>query len=331
MKRPVICLTPILNEAANLERFIKAASLWADHIIIADQMSTDGSRDICAQFNNVCVIENRHEGYDEASRQELLLGKAREISKDAVLVALDADEFLTANFHFEPEWTTFLSAQPGTAGYFNWHQVMPGMTRAWTSERMPLAFVDDGSSHDRKRQLHSLRLPIGETANPFHFNRVGVLHYHYIDWDVMLAKIRFYQCLERSKFPEKSGIKIYRFYQKHIYIEAQAQPMPTDWLDHYGASGIDMTSLMKTSPEHWNRKTFEIINEHGLNAFKDLAIWDIDWATVAKIEGHADTEAYRDPRSRITKRLHGYLFRTQFNPWRSQVRKMDRWLMRLGF
>ena len=38
----LIDLTPVFNEAWVLPAFLKATSLWADYIIIADQMSTDG-------------------------------------------------------------------------------------------------------------------------------------------------------------------------------------------------------------------------------------------------------------------------------------------------
>ncbi len=45
-KPVLICLTPIRNEAWILERFLQCASLWADYIIIGDQNSDDGSREI---------------------------------------------------------------------------------------------------------------------------------------------------------------------------------------------------------------------------------------------------------------------------------------------
>jgi len=35
----LICMTPVRNEAWILHAFLKATSLWADHIIIADQNS----------------------------------------------------------------------------------------------------------------------------------------------------------------------------------------------------------------------------------------------------------------------------------------------------
>ena len=41
MNRPtLVVLTPVRNEAWILRAFLEATSLWADHIIIADQMST---------------------------------------------------------------------------------------------------------------------------------------------------------------------------------------------------------------------------------------------------------------------------------------------------
>ena len=36
-KPTVVCLTPVKNEAWILDRFLKCAGLWAEHIIIADQ------------------------------------------------------------------------------------------------------------------------------------------------------------------------------------------------------------------------------------------------------------------------------------------------------
>lgn len=54
----MIVLTPVFNEAWILPAFLIAMSLWADYIIIADQMSTDGSREIYKEFEKVIVINN---------------------------------------------------------------------------------------------------------------------------------------------------------------------------------------------------------------------------------------------------------------------------------
>lgn len=39
--------------------FLKANTRWADYIVITDQMSTDGSRDMYAQYKNVIVVDDK--------------------------------------------------------------------------------------------------------------------------------------------------------------------------------------------------------------------------------------------------------------------------------
>ena len=62
MPPKLICLTPVLNEAWILDRFLKCASIWADHIIISDQGSTDGSVEIAKQYKKVIFIDNNKTG-----------------------------------------------------------------------------------------------------------------------------------------------------------------------------------------------------------------------------------------------------------------------------
>lgn len=76
MRPIVICLTPIRNESWILDMFLKATSLWADHIILADQMSTDGSREIAKKNSKVILIDNNSETFNEPERQRLLRSMA---------------------------------------------------------------------------------------------------------------------------------------------------------------------------------------------------------------------------------------------------------------
>jgi hypothetical protein len=66
-----IVMTPVRNEAWVLHAFLKTTSTWADFIIIADQMSTDGSRDIYKQYEKVIVIDNNNQDFNEAERQSM--------------------------------------------------------------------------------------------------------------------------------------------------------------------------------------------------------------------------------------------------------------------
>src|SRR5262245_56122736 len=124
MLRPtIVCITPIKNEAWILERFLTCASVWADHIILADQNATDGSREIAHRFPKVRLLDNSAKSYNELERQQMLLAEARRIPGPRLLLALDADEFLTANFHTSPEWETIRNAPAGTVISFQWPYV----------------------------------------------------------------------------------------------------------------------------------------------------------------------------------------------------------------
>ena len=99
--RPLlIVMTPVRNEAWVLHAFLKTTSTWADFIIIADQMSTDGSRDIIKEYSDdnksktdkadIILIDNKNPYFNEAERQAMLVAKAREISagRDTILFGL---------------------------------------------------------------------------------------------------------------------------------------------------------------------------------------------------------------------------------------------------
>jgi len=125
-----------------LEKFLSCASLWADHIIIADQRSDDGSREIAGKFSKVILIDNESPDYDEPERQKLLLQEGRKLEGPKVFFTLDADEFLTADYAESPEWEQLCSAPPGTVFRFNWVNVLPDFKRGWITGNKPWAISD---------------------------------------------------------------------------------------------------------------------------------------------------------------------------------------------
>src|SRR6478735_6483087 len=110
----IIVLVPVKNEAWVLKTFLECTSLWADHIIVADQSSEDASREIATAFPKVTLIDNPQREYSEVGRQRLLLQAARRVPGPRLLVAIDADEMISANILDSPEWKVALDQPAGT-------------------------------------------------------------------------------------------------------------------------------------------------------------------------------------------------------------------------
>ena len=141
----IICLTPVRNEEWIIEKFLKAASIWADHIILSDQGSTDNTAKIASQFPKVSVIDNsKLHDLNEREYRLPLYSEARKISGKKMLVLLDADEFLTPNFD-DLEWNTMLNAPIGTRFFSIWYNIQTNLNSYFIEYEHVFAFIDDGA------------------------------------------------------------------------------------------------------------------------------------------------------------------------------------------
>jgi hypothetical protein len=333
-ERPkVICLTPVKNEAWILNRFLKCASLWADHIIIADQQSDDRSREIAYSYPKVILVENISSTFNELKRQKLLLETARRIPEPRLLIALDADEALTANFMNHPEWNTVLQAPVGTVIRFQWANLLPDMCSYWTpTYDFAMGFMDDGSEHTGKK-IHNPRIPVPAQASTLMLRDIKVLHYQYTDWERMKSKNRWYQCWERLNQPSRQAIDIYRQYHHMDALPQQViNPLPEEWLSGYEEQGIDMTSVYREGAFWWDREVLDWLAKHGSETFKREAIWNVDWLALSQtINSHSSLVDCYDPRSRFDKYVHRWLRKTQPIYSRREIRLIEQILKMLGW
>jgi hypothetical protein len=334
-RRPVsvVCLTPVKNEAWILERFLSCASLWADHIIIADQGSTDGSREIACAFPKVILLENSSDVYDEAARQDLLIQAARQFPGPRLLLALDADEMLTANCLRSVEWQALLQAQPGSVLRFEWVNVLPGFQSGWIPPGdIPFGFSDDGSEHGGG-PIHNVRIPVPAGAATVSFRDIKVLHYQYTDWQRMKSKQRWYQCWEAINNPSHRAVGVYRQYHRADAIAPETiHPLPSEWLCGYQQRGIDMTTVRGEGRSRFDEQTLGLFRQHGLRKFRRVDIWDVDWQQIAEEAGGSfDPAALRDPRSRPEKLVHRWLRSTQRRYMSPDVRIIQRVLKMFGW
>jgi len=327
MKKPtVICLTPVKNEQWILDRFLKCASLWADHIIVADQNSDDRSREIALRFAKVILIQNSGPDYHEYARQKMLIDAARQLPPPRLLIALDADEFLTANFLTSPEWAAITTAPEGTVIRFQWANILPDMRHYWTpSSDLPLGFVDDGSPH-KGEAIHTARIPLPTGAPVIRLRDIRVMHYQYTDWERMRSKHRWYMAWERLRAPAAKAVNLYRQYHHMDAIRKEdIQPVPGSWIKRYQEQGIDMTTVCRDRPYYWDKEVLKMLEAYGTRLFAKDQIWDVDWPLMAKRCGYSDEAAsgFGDPRSIGRKIIHRYLRGTQLYSQSWFIRKID--------
>jgi hypothetical protein len=334
-RRPltVVCVTPVKNEAWILERFLRCAETWADQIILADQGSTDGTRDIAERFDKVTVYANPSPVYDEAARQRLLIDAARTVPGPRLILALDADEMLSANWSESPEWHTALQAPPGTVLRFQWANVMPDFRSCWIPpEDIPFGFVDDGGEH-RGCPIHSTRVPVREAAPSVIFRDIKVLHYQYTDWQRMKSKQRWYQCWEAIHNPGHRPVGVYRQYHRMEAIPPETvHPLRGEWLELYQRAGIDMTTTWREGQCRFAEQTLEFFRQHGAQRFRKVDVWDVDWREIAARGGRgSDCPGPRDPRTPVDKLVHLWLKSTQRRYMCLDVRIAQRLLRLLGW
>lgn len=309
----VICLTPVKNEAWILERFLECASIWADHIIVADQKSDDGSREIARAFPKVTLVENPSPTFNESGRQKILLEAARRITGPRLLIALDADEFLTANFSTDTEWNTILQAPAGTVFRFQWPIVLSNLCSYWMFPgEFAFGFMDDSSEHIGK-DIHSPRLPTPAHARTVALTNIKVMHFVATDVERWRSKLRWYQCWQMLNQPERPLTEIYRFNHKDLNIPSdRVKAMPKEWLLGYEQQGIDMSRVVREGIYRWDKEILQLFDEYGPDRFRRVAIWDVNWSELRrKINGNETQAALDDPRSRFDKYVHRWLERTQ--------------------
>jgi len=329
----VICLTPVRDEAWILDRFLACASLWADRILVADQGSKDGSREIACRHPKVTLIENADSRYDEGARQRLLIEASHAIPGRHVLVALDADEALSANVQDSLEWRSVLSAAPGTVIRLPWINLLPGAGTAWVPpESIAFGFVDDGTTHSGE-PIHSGRVPMPLGAPSIELSEVGVLHYQYLDEQRMWAKQRWYQCFEHVELPDKRPAEIYRqYHHMDAWPADQIHPVPPESLGAFGDLGIAELKIGDAGRDVWHGRILELMGEHGTNRFRRVDIWDVDWAAEAVRLGVDFTQgSLADPRTVVDRAVLRWLGFAQPRRASAAVRAVSRSLRVVGW
>lgn len=327
MRPKIICLIPVKNEAWILERCLQSASIWADHIIVADQGSTDGSIEIAKKFDKVIFVDNSsNEDFNEYNMRSPLFNEAEKIEGPKVLISVDADEIITPNFD-SPEWNTIRNAKPGTIISLPIHNLLPD-GKYWSFGEIWMGYVDDGTKY-ASGSVHVPRTIMPAGHDVLVCQDIQLLHYKYLDWRRMQDRNRWYQCYELIN-KINDPIAIFRRYHPLTAIgKEKIHSVPSWWQTEYAKHGIEITSILHQQESRWNNQIVDYMNKYGAKYFRHLNIWDVNWNDIANNMGIPHAQSFKDPRRRWEKAINRWLINSQSKQKKPSVHLLEKLFRRI--
>lgn len=323
----IIVVTPVRNEAWVLDAFLTCASSWADHIIVADQHSTDGSREIAAKYEKVILIDNTTTEMDQASSRLLLFEEVDRIEGDKIVFALDADEFLSKGFERTEGWKRIMESQPSELFCFKWLNVYGDLNTVdtecgfseWCCHFAPETRISELYRQCEKRSVHEMRMPClpGDQVSYVSIPDIKFVHLARLNLVRQRNKGDFYQVSSIAKLNKRiSAVSAYRSYH-HDYPSIEKLEQPVELCPAGSDENVACMVKREDPGQYYIDEMKAIIMRDGYSKFFQLDIWDNPYLKAAGV----------CPKIPFRYRwLHAYLRKTQHSNNRLWVRLVDKLL-----
>jgi hypothetical protein len=296
-------LTPVRNEAAILKSFLDHHAPLFDGIIIADQMSSDGSWQIAESHPKAIPVRNNSATYDEFHRREIMFAEVRRRDPEALVMGLDADEFLLAD---PREWGDFCGVlrrdEPDSTVEFNWNMLDQGRSE-WFVTRQSFC-VPKLCGALAPGVFHVPRVPVRPRR---HFcGDFPILHLNLLWPQRQRMKVRWYAAMEAVS-RDKFSLATHRLYYRTgsgLYPNRQTVP------NRFRAAVDSIVASLDLSddPNWWPKNEILRLFETHPHQLRHAAIWDYEWnAELAKLglPVHSGPSIQARFSSRWVVRTHG--------------------------
>ena len=327
-ERPLLIVTSCTRNYGWVTRaFLEGNTRWADYIVIVDQMSTDATRPLCAEYDGRCnvygvkckvvIVDDPDMTYKENIRAKMGFMRGRELAagRDAIYFALDIDEVMATNWMDTKEGKKILESNPGDMFQLEWANIMPDGKNCSRDGWQYKVFHDNGMDWQDtgEMQMHTPLLPYSSwDIEPREVHDFPLLHFgdFYPRWTHY--KWIYYQFLDVQQRRSNSAISIFRMYQKEENEDWLLQPIDKEWLfEDRDLIGMVDTKVTPIFVQYIK----EIIAKEGIKKFQSIDVWT---------EEFCKEIGEKDPRSWGWKLMHKYLRRTQPHRSSFMCKIMDR-------
>lgn len=321
----IVVVTPVRNEAWVMDAFLTCASSWADYILLADQHSDDGTREIAAKYEKVKLIDNNMSEMNQAAARELLFKEVDKIEGDKIVFALDADEFLSEGFEKTEDWRRIMESKPNEIFCFKWlnlygdykHSVPNTGYMEWACHFAPGMSLAQEYHNCETRAVHEMRFPCLPTSRASYIllDEIKFVHLARLNLVRQKNKEAFYQVSSVAKLQKRmSAIGLYRFYNPS---QPETEILKEDVVLYTLNDGFDARELVKAGDigQYYIDEMVRILRRDGCEKYMKIDIWDNPYLIKAGIS----------PKIPLKYRLlHAYLRKTHPRANKVSVRILDR-------
>ena len=326
----LIVITPVRNEAWVLDAYLTCTSSWADYIILADQHSTDGSREIAAKYEKVILVDNNASEMNQAAARLLLFQEVDKIAGDKIVFALDADEFLSEGFEKTEGWKRIINSNSNEIFCFKWlnlygdygHALPETGSMEWACHFEPSMSIAEEYDRCERRAVHEMRVPCLpiERAQYVEIDDIKFVHLSFLNQIRTRNKQDFYQVSTLAKLTErKSAVTMFRTYHK---IQPTANLLDKEVVLYCkDKQGFSANELVRNDDigQYYLDEMLAIFKREGLGKILKLDIWDNPYLKAAGINPKLPLRI---------KLLHWYLRKTQNVADKKAVKFVDKILKR---
>lgn len=332
----IIVYIPVKNDAWFVREAICHAVVWADHVIVADENSFDGSieiyKELESKFDNLNVIYNRPKfNFTTAEPRNYMLEAVRNFDGCNIIFEMHADEIMSAEI-LDSDIKNRLrdELKIGSALMLPWLTLWkdPLLYRVdnsvWGNNKCWFAFRDDRNAEFVSPYFHGPRAPDSFLKNRVDADYLRVLHYQFVNISMERSKQALYQVFERNHYPDKNIEYINKIYacafdERNIVLKKLDDAYIKPWLE----LGIAIDKTYQINQYNWrDTEVLKNFEKYGVEKYKSLNIWYINWdvkrclGKELGIDGISEQQIC-DPRSIGDKMAHSFLMKTQLYPfWR---------------